>query len=143
VNGRYEKGTRRWTDDNGTDREAPIWRRLPAVVDAFEVRFAAAELQQGKVKRADVILPNGSPLALRLELFPRRIEGHWLFTVVLRNSTDLSAGHNGHECILYQTFFEVTLDKGAFTRYPESRRPFDRLDEDEQSLSLLYRDTAN
>jgi hypothetical protein len=44
--------------------------------------------------------------------------------------------------ILYQTYFEVRIEGGRIERYPESQRPFDQLDAEEQSLALLYRESA-
>ena len=84
------------------------------------------------------------PIRLRLDVFPRPVKGQadtWLLTIVLRNVT-LAQDQNQKESILYQSLFEVVVEGGAFSRYPESERPFSQLDEDEQSLILLYRDSA-
>jgi hypothetical protein len=138
LNGRYEQCKRVWTDD-GTAREAPAWRRVPAVGPDLSVTIGQAELIAGKVVPRKVEMPEGSPLALKIEVFPRRLEsGAWLLTVVLRNmSTD-----DSRESILYQTLFEVEVSNGHFEKYPESQRPFGELDADEQSLALLYRESA-
>src|SRR5262249_50624399 len=37
---------------------------------------------------------------------------------------------------------EVEVERGGFEKYPESQRPFAQLDSDEQSLSLLYREST-
>lgn len=145
VNGRYEAGTRRWTSEEGQPKDAPVWRRLPAVLPESEVLIARAELVSGQVLRRDVTMPAGSPLRLRVEVFPRQIEGQqntWLLTVVLRNCTDVSGAHEPREAVLYQTFFEIKLLNGSLQKYPESRRPFTQLDPEEQSLALLYREAA-
>lgn len=145
LNGRYEACTRRWTDENGVAKTGPIWRRVPAVLSDAAVTIDRAELVHGRVVYKDVTMPQGSPIALRVEVFPRLFRGRenfWLLTVVLRNSTDPATVQNQHEAILYQTFFEVSVLEGGFEKYPESRRPFNQLDTEEQSLSLLYRESA-
>jgi hypothetical protein len=145
VNGRYESGTRHWTDEGGNQKDAPVWRRLPAVLADTEIAIDRTELISRQVARREVIMPPGSPVALRVEVFPRRLSGDenvWLLTVVLRNSTPLFTSTQPRESVLYQTFFEVRVAGGQFEKYPESRRPFNQLDPEEQSLALLYRDSA-
>jgi Helicase conserved C-terminal domain len=144
LNGRYESCTRRWTDENGTPKSGPMWRRIPAVLPDAAVTIAASDLVHGRVIQRDVMMPANSPVALRLDVFPRSLQGTnvWLLTVVLRNSTDPALVQNPNESILYQTFFDVALTKGRFEKYPESQRPFGQLDDDEQSLALLYRESA-
>jgi hypothetical protein len=144
VNGRYEACTRRWTDDRGQVREAPMWRRAHAVSPSAEVTIDRSELVSRRVISKDLPMPAGSPLTLRIEVFPRLLQGRddaWLLTVVIRNSTEQRSARV-HETVLYQTLFEVTTKSGHFEPYPESRRPFANLDRDEQSLALLYRDSA-
>lgn len=145
VNGRYEHCVRHWMNEDGRVLDAPMWRRRPALVRDTEVQIRASELVPGQVIRRDVVMPEGSPLSLRVEAFPRRIESLpdvWLMTVVLRNSTQPSADSDPREATLYQTLFEVAVEDGTLERYPESQRPFDKLDADEQSLALLYRESA-
>lgn len=145
LNGRYESCTRRWTDENGATKTGPIWRRVPAVAPDARITIERAELFHGRVVRKEVTMPQGSPIALCIEVFPRRYQGRddaWLLTVVLRNTTDPATVQNQHESILYQTFFEVSVSNGHFEKYPESQRPFNQLDSDEQSLALLYRESA-
>ncbi|NDB94666.1 MAG: hypothetical protein EBZ78_00630 [Verrucomicrobia bacterium] len=145
LNGRYEACTRRWTDESGVERTSPVWRRMPAVLPDAEVTIGRAELFHGRVVRKNVTMPQGSPIALSLDAFPRRLHDRanvWLLTIVLRNSTDPAIVQNQHEAILYQTFFEVSVSEGNLEKYPESRRPFNQLDSDEQSLALLYRESA-
>ena len=145
LNGRYEACTRRCTDENGVIRTGPAWRRMPAVLPDAGVTIGRGELVHGRVVRKDVTMPQGSPIALRVEVFPRRLQEQqnvWLLTIVLRNSTDPATVQNQRESILYQTFFEVSVSEGRFEKYPESRRPFNQLDAEEQSLALLYRESA-
>ncbi len=143
LNGRYEPCVRRWTDDEGKLREAPVWRRLSATLPDTSITVERSELASGRVIPKNIQMPEGSPLALRVEIFPRL--GHdnvWLLTVVLRNSTVPSTTREPRESVLYQTFFEVNVAGGCFEKYPESRRPFSQLDPEEQSLALLYRESA-
>lgn len=144
VNGRYESCNRRWITDDGEDRDAPIWRRAPAVLPDTEIAFELAELTSRQVVRKQVAMPEQSPVSLRLEVFPRRVQGRddaWLLTVVMRNSTE-TKGTREREAVLYQAYFDVRIANGHFEPYPESKRPFEQLDRDEQSLALLYRDSA-
>lgn len=145
LNGRYEPCTRRWVDEKGQPRESPVWRRVSAVAPNTRVAVKHSELIAGRVIRKNVPMPDGSPLNLCFEVFPRqRLEhtGGWLLTVVLRNSTSLPQLMAAHESVLYQTFFDVEVAGGSLQKYPESQRPFAQLDSDEQSLALLYRESA-
>jgi hypothetical protein len=140
LNGRYESCKRRWTNQHGQPQEGPMWRRLPAVLPDSEVEIGRNELEHGKAICRDVVMPPNSALKLRVEVFPRyrRIEDAWLLTVVLRNSSTTTA----HESLLYQCYFEVLTRGGTIEKYPESQRPFQQLDAEEQSLALLYRESA-
>jgi hypothetical protein len=144
LNGRYESCKRRWTDELGRPQEGPMWRRHPAVLPDCEIVIARSELTPGRPIRRDVTMPQGSPLKLRIEVFPRyrEVEDVWLLTVVLRNSTAATAAQEAHESVLYQSYFEVLARGGHIQKYPESQRPFDQLDSEEQSLALLYRESA-
>lgn len=144
LNGRYELCRRTWQED-GNSKEAPVWRRVPAVASDCEVRISREELVSGRVVSRPVSVADGCPLTLDIEVFPRRLQGAedaWLLTAVLRNSTPPGSTRDPRESILYQTFFEVSVQDGRFERYPESQRPFEQLDPDEQSLALLYREAA-
>jgi hypothetical protein len=145
LNGRYEPCTRRWIDDEGHPKEAPMWRRVPAIMPDTAITIESSGLVSGRVRRYAVPMPAGSPLILQLEVFPRRVrnqDGLWLLTVVLRNMSQPVQGRNPREAVLYQTYFEVLAERGQLEKYPESQRPFDQLDAEEQSLSLLYRESA-
>jgi hypothetical protein len=143
VNGRYEHCVRRWTTDTGASN-SPVWRRVPAVGSGSLIRIDGSKLEHGKVISEPVDLPAGSPLSLSIELFPRRLRDQeaWLVTVVLRNRSTCQTRDEERERILYQSFFQVEVEGGTFLPYPESQRPFSTLDPDEQSLALLYRDSA-
>ncbi len=145
LNGRYESSKRCWIDEERGPQDATVWRRLPAVSPDTEVVIDRTDLVAGKTVRRDVVMPDQSPIALRVEVFPRqvKVEGDvWLLTVVLRNATTAAATNIAHESVLYQAYFEVVVEKGHFEKYPESQRPFAQLDPDEQSLALLYRESA-
>jgi hypothetical protein len=141
LNGRYERCTRHWTSEKGKSFDDPAWRRIPAVLQDCAVHFDGAELSSGTVVRKNIAMPQGSPIALSVDVFPRKLKGTadgWLLTVVLRNT---SSSATGHEAILYQTYFEVSLQGGELRPYPESVRPFAQLDPDEKSLALLYKES--
>jgi hypothetical protein len=141
LNGRYELCDRKWSRD-GKEGSSPTWRRVSAVPPDCQVVINQAELVPGQVVRRDVAMQAGSPISLRFEVFPRTTpEGNWLLTAVLRNTSTPSAA-TLREAVLYQTLFEVEIANGRFAKYPESERPFDQLDRDEQSLALLYREAA-
>lgn len=147
LNGRYESGTRIWTDKNRNEKTGPVWRRYEAVTDDSVVRIQRAELAGGSKIQKAVPLPEDSPLALEVEVFPRKVKGSedvWLLTLVLRNASPSAPSGNAHphESVLHQAFFEISVEGGRFEKYPESQRPFEQLDEEEQSLELLYRESA-
>lgn len=144
LNGRYESCKRCWTNSQGQTQESPMWRRRPAVISECEVVVLRNELTSGRPLRRDLPMPQGSPLDLRLELFPRyrQIDDVWLLTVVLRNTSLATPGRDPHESVLYQSYFEVLVTEGSIQKYPESQRPFEQLDSEEQSMALLYRESA-
>ena len=142
LNGRYERCTRRWSDEKHGPVSSPMWRRRFAVEHGTSVVFTRTQLQAGRICKQLVEMPDGSPIQLRVDLLPRPLKGAantWLITVVLRN---VSASHQPKESVLYQTYFEVSVRGGSLTKYPESQRPFNQLDKDEQSLALLYRESS-
>ncbi len=145
LNGRYEACTRHWQDEAGAPREAPAWRRRHAFPPDTRVVVSRSELLSGRRLQKAVPMPAGSPIALKIELFPRQVQNRpdlWLVSLVLRNSTPAAPNQQPKEAVLYQTFFEVSARGGTLEKYPESRRPFAELDPDEQSLALLYRESA-
>lgn len=144
VNGRYERCKRRYTDDHGRDQETPIWRRHPAMLPDSQIIINRTDLVARHAVPFDVIMPEGSPISLRVEVFPRyrEVDDVWLLTVVLRNSTQTDRANEPHASVLYQTYFEIEAERGRIEKYPESQRPFDQLDQEEQSLALLYRESA-
>ena len=126
LNGRYESCKRRWTDEQGRSLENPMWRRHPALLPETEVVIDQHELSHGHPIRRDLTMPQNSPIALRIEIFPRRRqqeENAWLLTVVLRNSPPITGTREPHESVLYQTYFVVTAMGGELQKYPESERP--------------------
>ena len=143
VNGRYET-CRRLID--GKDNALHIWRRVSAVAEDVEIEVKQRDMEHKRVIRKEVDLDNGSPQKFRFEIFPRELEEKncWLVTVVLRNtSRSNSENWDEREAVLYQSYFEVALDKGEFLPYPESGSNYRNPDEDELVLSLLYSKEAN
>lgn len=145
LNGRYESCKRRWTDQDGHAKDGPVWRRRQALAPGTEIIINRSELVSGRKVQKPVPVPDGSPIVLMVEVFPRQVkehEGGWLLTVVLRNTTPVAGTQQSRNAVLYQTYFEVSTESGRLEKYPESRRPFDQLDPEEQSLALLYREAA-
>jgi len=144
LNGRYELCKRRWTDEKGLAHEGPVWRRISAVVPECRVVFNRSDFDSGHPISKRVEMPQGSPIKLLVEIFPRQTEldDVWLMTIVLRNESRPKEKSIDRESILYQTHFNVHVEGGNIEKYPDSQRPFDQLDIDEQSLALLYRDSA-
>jgi hypothetical protein len=145
LNGRYESCVRQWKDDQQRPKVATIWRRRPAVLPDTAITVGCSELIAGHPIIRKIIMPEGSPISLQIEIFPREIvgkHGFWLVTIVLRNMTLVHEDGSDREAVLYQTYFEVLVDGGNLEKYPESQRPFSQLDTEEQSLALLYRESA-
>lgn len=144
VNGRYEQCIHRAPDG----QENPsVWRRYPCFNPDTKITVSANELQNRQVIIKDIELPEGSPgnMLLVLKVYPRRVpeqDDCWLLTVVMQNTSGSGLQQQHHAATLYQAFFEVTVRAGGFVAYPESSRGFSELDEDEQSLALLYRDSS-
>lgn len=145
VNGRYEECVRRWKNKDGAETDTHIWRRLPALLPGTQVAVLHSEMVSRQVIRKKVALEPGSPLNLIIDVFPRKLQTNknvWLVTVVLRNISGQLGSGSLREAVLYQSYFEVTVSEGKFEKYPESQRRFEQLDPDEQSLALLYRESA-
>jgi len=141
VNGRYEQCSRRSSD--GEERPT-LWRRYPCFSKGMVIAIPAAELRHRTTLNKEVALPEGSPenMSFILRVYPRQFDDTWLLTVVLQNTSEDSTRQGHHAASLYQSFYEITLNGGTFVPYPESYRDFEEMDEDEQSLALLYRDSA-
>jgi hypothetical protein len=145
VNGWYEP-CKLESAVNHEKRDA--WRRRSAVSELSYVDLNSTEFNDRKVIKKDIPMAPGCPVRLRLEILPRKHndgEGCWLITVVLRNVTELTSDHfesDKKQRILFQTYYQVGVTEGDFITYPDSQRPFENLDKDEQSLALLYRDSG-
>jgi len=144
LNGRYEECTRVVTPDGRAPEKRSAWRRIPAVAEETIIAVSGTDLAAGRPISRQVPLPEGSPITLTVDLYPRplaRVERGYLITVVLRNRKQ-AASEGNRQATLFQAYFEVSVAGGALMRYPESQRPFDQLDEEEKSLLLLYRESA-
>lgn len=138
VNGRYVK----YPLSGLTPHLTTAWCRLHATPPECSVLFTAAELYRGAWLRKEVPLGSDCPLTLLVECAPRvQDDGSLVVTVVLRNVTTASSRYELESGSLFQSHFEVMVQGGQILPYPESPMPFDRLDSDEQSLALLYRDS--
>lgn len=138
VNGLYS--TRSLTTNSSSMPSA--WCREPAVPTKCSVTFGIGELARGKVAKRDVLLARDSRLKLVVECVARiQANGTFVITAVLRNVTRASSRKEAEPGSLYQAHFEVEIQGGSLVAYPENPIPFDRLDADEQSLALLYRDS--
>jgi hypothetical protein len=149
MNGWYRRVKRRQraAGKDDRDREYEAWARSPLAQETIELRVPVASFRERRVVRLDVPVAQGCPLRLRLELYPRRDDltdrpDHWLVTVVLRNITPHESEAPITSRILFQSYFEVSVEQGSFEPYPESQVVTEMQDEDERSLALLYSDFA-
>ncbi len=145
LNGRYESAIRSTIDDHAQAREYPVWRRWPAFLPDTQIVIDFADLDDRRPFIKDVVMPEDSPLTLQVKVFARHDrekQDFWLVTIVLCNVFHTDTNLSYQEATLYQTYFEVSIDGGCLKPYPESPRPFTRLDPEEQSLALLYRESA-
>ena len=145
LNGRYESAIRSTIDDHAQAREYPVWRRRPAFLPDTQIVIDFADLDDRRPFIKDVVMPEDSPLTLQVKVFARHDrekQDFWLVTIVLCNVSNTDTNLSYQEATLYQTYFEVSIDGGCLKPYPESPRPFTRLDPEEQSLALLYRESA-
>jgi hypothetical protein len=149
VNGWYRRVRRRQpaAGKEEKDREYDAWARSRIAADAIEVRVPVSGFKERRVFRKDIAPAEGCPLRLRLELYPRLDDvsaqpDHWLVTVILRNLTPHESEVPVTSRILFQAYFELSVENGDFRPYPESQLVTEMQDEDERSLALLYSDFA-
>ena len=143
LNGYYEPGRRIWNDENGKKFDSGIWRRKYAASENSKVTFNVKEFSKNNPKQV-LELSDGCPIKLTVQIFPRKLEGEnnkWIFTVVLKNTSDESQNQDHRLTTLFQSFFIVNVFKGRFVPYPESQRSIEDHDPSEQSLSMLYRES--
>ncbi|MDQ3398761.1 MAG: helicase, partial [Deinococcota bacterium] len=118
------------------DKERTWWLRSPV---SFRVVFPAKTLMAfGKA----VETFESDPLLLGVEIYTRAYGNHYLITVSLINRTSAStSGSSGNEVCLFQSSLKVEVSSPAaeanILPYPSA--PFAELDDEEQSLALLYR----
>jgi len=144
LNGIYKKGEKTVIAD-GKSNSFPAWLRSPATTQNSSVRFSINKFKPGQKFEEYLPLPESSPLKLKIEVFPRKFSDKWIVTVVLRNVANVLEQTTKEMKItntLFQSFFEVRTENTSFSRYPEGVRPFEDLDNDEQTLALLYQDSA-
>ncbi|MFD3349467.1 helicase-related protein [Alteromonas macleodii] len=144
VNGGYQKCVKN-ISENGKLTSYPAWRRIPVTSKETCVEIDVSSLNHGKKHTIEIPVLPPSTLKIRAEIFPRKINKQWLITVVLRNFVEAANLDSNEKLIantLFQSFFEVSVHENSFEKYPEGTRPFEQFDSDEQTLALLYRDTA-
>lgn len=137
LNGRYERFAL-MVPTKGRTQPLSIssWRRLPAVGADATVSFSVDEFSSEPKPKAVPLAANAPPgFKLEVQVYPRKLtDGSWLVTAVLRNMST----RGDRELALFQSYFEAVVEGGEFLPYPESERPFQELDGDEQSMQLLY-----
>lgn len=144
VNGVYEACKTSRTGSDGTTVPGEGWRRKPALESEKVFTFAVVDVFRNRLLRESVPLING--IQLQLDLYSRTSYGKRIITVVLRNKQDAAnqLNRNVIEQTLYQACFEVEARNGAsFAEYPSGRVEQQKRDEDEKTLALLYRKSAN
>lgn len=120
------------------------WLRTPVTLEACFSGDAILSTR-GQVSPSTVTSENVGDLKLRVELFSRpRSRGSSLVTATLINRTKKPGNYGRDQHSLFQSHFEVEIINGdgeiqlSFHPYPEAESR--RMDEEESSLELLYRD---
>ena len=143
LNGVYERFMLRREGGEGQDaaKEVPAYRRRPAVARNAVVRFGGKDLLGRASKQAVPKAPGvRDDLKLEAQAFtrPHSFEkGAILVTVVMRNRSEC----DDRDLAVFQSCFEVRVENGKILPYPESPRPPETMDRDEQAMELLYRRT--
>ena len=144
LNGRYERVERTESAEGVPTRNSVAWARVPAVPPDCSLTFSREELAAGQLIERPVEGMDPKGPALQVQLLPRPVanrSGAFLVTVALRNVKSVSNRGEERDATLYQTCFEAYAEGGHLLPYPEHRRAVENLDDDEQSLALLYRDS--
>lgn len=138
--GRYVK-----KEINVDGRGRDWWLRIPVNVEAT---FLASDIiaARGKVKRFEAKAENQGDLRLVIEAFSRPREGSSrLMTVTLVNRSGTEKSNYGRDrSSFFQARFEAEIQnglgevQGKILPYPEAGRR--KMDDEEASLALLYRD---
>lgn len=134
---------RRFCDDRGRDGDQPVWRRLPAVPPDCPGSHRGICLDSRKAHLdAGATTGRVSDCTARRGLPRKMANGNWLITAVLRNVSTPVGNRDGlRGARALPDAFRGSLRR-QFEHYPESQRPFGQLDAEEQSLALLYRESA-
>ncbi|HCA5286695.1 TPA: hypothetical protein MW252_002806 [Acinetobacter nosocomialis] len=142
LNGGYEL-CKKIVNNANKKKTLDAWRRIALTNIDTKIKVKLNDLKLGKPYKEELNSKFGP--RLQIELFPRKILNKVIITCVLRNLTD-SSNLNSHsdriKNSLFQSYFEVSLEGGIFSKYPEGVRAFEKLDTDEQNLALLYNDAA-
>jgi hypothetical protein len=141
--GRYRELQVQVADKEGKRRERRWWLRGPI---KLSTEFRASDLCAPRTLRVSPSatgIENTEDLDLRIEVFSRPHNGSLrqrLVTVCLVNHKDTRVGTDKH--CLFQAGFTVSVHSplGLFNILPYPGPPHEKLDEEEASLALLYRD---
>jgi hypothetical protein len=120
------------------DAKQNWWVRSPVTVRAV---FPAKALDVRVGRRQEVYpfqpvqIDGGGDLDLQVSAFCRQIKGKQLITLTVTNR---SPGQRDAACVFQAGFRATAENGGAFLPYPE-RRDLRVLDDEEQSIALLYR----
>lgn len=131
------------------DAQRPWWLRSQVAVTNRYASQSVRSSNRAQIEPGDSQAVNTEGLDIRIEVFARNITSHpteRLITVCLVNRTPSrgtpTESISGNEAYLFQSSFSVTLTAADGTPlilpYPET--PAEHLDEEEQSLALLYRE---
>lgn len=146
VNGCYIPANKKLMDKNGTSRLVSAWARRSVTDDSSVVDISLEDLAKRKRIRFGIPTRPQSLVKLVGEVFARRYGSKWIVTAVLRNAVPSRKGMSLKDIAqrtLYQSYFEIRFKNSKPAEYPKSVLPFSELDQEEQSLSLLYSDTVN
>jgi len=122
------------------------WRRVPI---EFHAKFSSEQFDhEGPKKLFPITNPEGNHKGLEIEIYSRSLHSEAyvtakhekLLTVSLINRTSPDFGVKQERC-LFQSRFEVSIigKQSSNNIYPYPSRDIQEIDEEEQSLSLLYR----
>ncbi|SFE64034.1 Helicase conserved C-terminal domain-containing protein [Marinobacter sp. DSM 26671] len=145
VNGFYRTGVKNVTDKSGNQTQRRAWLRMPATDSSTRKLIDLEKLRDERKQTFVLKVADSAPVTLKAQLYARQAQGKWVVTAVLRNFVSRPENMSDRDLLnrtLFQSYFEIRFPDTAPSPYPESIRPFDELDEEEQSLALLYSDTA-
>lgn len=124
------------------------WLRIPVTLSYTFKGEDVRDVERNLLRPLETSEKNTDGLNLKIEVFARSLDAHptyRLITVCLVNRTPDSGSQQAHltsdEIMLFQSQFtiRVTSPSGETLILPYPEAPIEQLDEEEQSLALLYR----